>query len=383
MICPFLLTVLPKSLILLCTHNVQFLFDNKLFFQKDGVAMGSPLGPILADIFMGYVENFLCVQDSSSPRHYFRFVDDTFCAFNNVNEALCYLEKINKLHPNLSFTFEKEVSGSLPFLDVLVQKADGSIFTSVYRKPTFSGLYLHFFSFAPSSYKRNLVRNLFDRAHRICSPSNLPAEKNFLTEILMQNGYPPHFIEKYSKSQPPQEVFFGPEKKTAYITLPFLGDRFSSVVRRRVRAATALAFKAIEPKFLFTTRKLPVRPLKDQLPLSCASNLVYRFTCDCGSSYVGRTVRRLSKRVDEHLPTWAMQKKTRPRSKAEPSSAVTRHICACPQFHASMTKISFFDCVAKARHPLLLPYLEATYIAAMKPSLCVQKETTMTLALPW
>ena len=65
-----------KSLILLCTENVQFSFNNQLYFQKDGVAMGSPLGPILADIFMGFFENFL-LDKQCMPAHYFRFVDDS------------------------------------------------------------------------------------------------------------------------------------------------------------------------------------------------------------------------------------------------------------------------------------------------------------------
>ena len=42
---------LLKRLILKCTMNVPFQFDNEVYVQQDGVAMGSPLGPLLADIF--------------------------------------------------------------------------------------------------------------------------------------------------------------------------------------------------------------------------------------------------------------------------------------------------------------------------------------------
>ena len=41
-----------KNLLLLCPKNVHFSYDNKLYSQKDGVAMGSPLGPVIARIFM-------------------------------------------------------------------------------------------------------------------------------------------------------------------------------------------------------------------------------------------------------------------------------------------------------------------------------------------
>ena len=41
-----------EELLILCTKNVHFTFDNVIKVQNDGVAMGSPLGPVLSDIFM-------------------------------------------------------------------------------------------------------------------------------------------------------------------------------------------------------------------------------------------------------------------------------------------------------------------------------------------
>ena len=41
-----------KDILLLCTKNVHFSYGNKLYSQKDGVAMGSPLGPLITGIFM-------------------------------------------------------------------------------------------------------------------------------------------------------------------------------------------------------------------------------------------------------------------------------------------------------------------------------------------
>ncbi len=47
--------------------NVTFRFLNKTYVQCDGVAMGSPLGPILADIFMNNLENKLNKFSSNKP----------------------------------------------------------------------------------------------------------------------------------------------------------------------------------------------------------------------------------------------------------------------------------------------------------------------------
>ena len=129
--------------------------------------MGSPLGPLLADIFVGYVENFL-LDASTFPLQYYRYVDDTFVIFHNSEQVSSFFHLLNSLHPSLHFTVEHEQNNSLAFLDVKVLRSpDGSLKTSVYRKPTWSGLYLHFLSHAPMRYKRNLVRCLFQRAYRI------------------------------------------------------------------------------------------------------------------------------------------------------------------------------------------------------------------------
>ena len=373
-----------KSLILLCTHNVQFLANGKFFFQKDDVAMGSPLGPILADIFMGYIEHFL-IDNEHKPLHYFRFVDDTFAVFRNKAELEKYFNVINNIHKNLNFTVELPERDTLAFLDVKISSnPDGSVSTSVYRKPTWSGLYLHFFSFVPNSYKRNLVSNLYNRARRLCSPDKLDSELFLLFKTLQENGYPSSFIEKHSCSRPTAPVVFGPEKKPAFLTLPFLGDLFFNQVKKRVRAVTALAFPAIEPRFVAVTRRIHTRPLKDPLPISCASNVVYKFDCGCGSSYLGRTERWLASRVKEHLPAWLRRgDATRPRSTATPSSAVTRHTMSCPAFDRHRDPLAHFRVLVRCRHPSLLPFAEATHIADQQPDLCVMKDFVVSLALPW
>ena len=48
-----------ENLLILCTKNVHFTFNNEFYIQNDGVAMGSPQGPILALTFMVELENTL------------------------------------------------------------------------------------------------------------------------------------------------------------------------------------------------------------------------------------------------------------------------------------------------------------------------------------
>ena len=48
-----------RDLLLLCTKNVHFTFEGKIYIQIDGVAMGSSLAPVLADIFMVELERIV------------------------------------------------------------------------------------------------------------------------------------------------------------------------------------------------------------------------------------------------------------------------------------------------------------------------------------
>ena len=274
-------------------------------------------------------------------------------------------------------------ANSIPFLDVFVKLDQGSLHTSVYRKPTWSGLYLHFFSSVPNSYKRNLVFNLFDRARRICSPDTLDNEFHILSQALQLNGYPSSFIQQYSRKRT-SPIVFGPPKKPAFISLPFLTDSFHTQVKQRIRSAVALAFPVIEPRIVAITRRIPIRSLKDSLPTSCASNLIYKFDCGCGSSYVGRTERWLSTRVHEHLPAWLLKGgQQRPRSATAPGSSITRHASSCTAFDRTKPPVEHFSVLSRARHPVCLPFLEAVFILARKPDLCIMKEFVTSLALPW
>ena len=145
--------------------GVEFSFNDVMYKQVDGVAMGSPLGPILANIFVGWYESQ--VPSEAWPHLYCRFVDDSFAHFQCRQDSDRLLEILNNLHPSLKFTCEHEKDRCLPYMDVLVEKTDDDILTSVYRKPTFTGLYITWDSYCATKYKTNLVKNLVERAHRI------------------------------------------------------------------------------------------------------------------------------------------------------------------------------------------------------------------------
>ena len=60
----------------------------------------------------------------------------------------------------MSFSFEQEVNGKLSFLDVEVSRQPGKFVTTVYRKPTFSGMYTYFYSFLSAIYEVGMIYTL-------------------------------------------------------------------------------------------------------------------------------------------------------------------------------------------------------------------------------
>ena len=104
--------------------------------------MGSPLGPVLANIFFSHHEGkwFNKSPIEFKPSFYRRYVDDIFVLFTSSESADSLREYMFFKHQNINFTVEQENVGSLSLLDVKICRKNGKFLTSVYRKPTFSGV---------------------------------------------------------------------------------------------------------------------------------------------------------------------------------------------------------------------------------------------------
>ena len=116
--------------------------------QIDGVAMGSPFGSVLANLFMGYYETlWLNTFRECEIILYRRYVDDIICLFNCESDADKFFEFLNIQHPNIKFTFEKQVNKQISFLDVLITNDVDQFYTSVFRKETAIGLFTNYLGF--------------------------------------------------------------------------------------------------------------------------------------------------------------------------------------------------------------------------------------------
>ena len=300
-----------RDLLGLAVKDCVFLFDGKAYIQIDGVAMGSPLGPTLANAFMSiheqkWLEN---CPPQFKPLFYRRYIDDTFVVFKSSEHVDKFLSFINNQHRCISFTCEREVNNSLPFLDILISRKGPQLCTTLYRKPTFTGLGMKFESCLPLSYKLNLVQTLVHRAYRICSDYlSFHKEIEFLTNYFVNNGYPVGVVQRMvgktlTKLLSPEGIPTA-ESSERIVTgsFEFLGKQ-SITFKHKLNRLVQEYFKNVKVRVAFRAARTlgSSFPYKDQIPWAVRSGVVYQYSCGCcNASYIGQTSRHLQTRMAEH-----------------------------------------------------------------------------------
>ncbi|XP_022111224.1 uncharacterized protein LOC110990496 [Acanthaster planci] len=197
------------SLLEFVLRSTYFLYDGSCYEQTDGAAMGSPVSAVIANLYMeSFEEEALqsCPPDCC-PTLWKRYVDDTFVIAPR-DQVSPLLDHLNSLKPSIQFTIENEQDNSIAFLDTMVhRKPDGSLTSTVYRKPTHTDQYLAFDSHHPVSVKRGVAKCLHDRDSRLVTrPHHTAAERRRITAALTANGYPAFFIRQSSRPKTSTEV---------------------------------------------------------------------------------------------------------------------------------------------------------------------------------
>ena len=280
------------------------MFNNKLYKQIDGLAMGSPIAPTLANIFLNFHEiNWLnnCPNDIK-PVLYRRYMDDTFLLFREESHIQTFLNYLNGQHINIKFTCETEVDNQISFLDVRIHKANNKFNTELYRKPTYTGQTTNFQSFIPFIYKLNLIRILIYRAFHISSNYfHLDLEFKNLTNILNKNGFKTGLIEKcinkfLNTRNKSHEISSTVKKDEIFVKLPYYGNQ-SFKIKRNLKELLLKFYPQINIQIIFSNNFniSSFFRLKDKIPDRLRSSLIYTYQCDRSNSvYIGTTIRNFS-----------------------------------------------------------------------------------------
>ena len=186
-----------------CLVNTYFLFDGQFFEQTKGAPMGSPVSPIVANIYMEAFEDGAINTALHPPKIWKRYVDDTF-VIQLESQKEEFFHHINQVDTSIKFTLEEAgPDGSIPFLDLLITlDADGTLTTKVYRKPTHTDLYLQWDSNNNLASKYSVINTLTHRAKTLCStPESIKQELEHLEKVLTGCKYPRWTIRKILQKQ--------------------------------------------------------------------------------------------------------------------------------------------------------------------------------------
>ena len=181
-----------------CTKGLTFQFNGEYFKQNDGVPMGSPIAPVLAEIFLQNLEHhkFIPAFNQLKINKYWRFVDDGLLLVDNESKIEEIKQLLNSLHPKIKFTFEIEENQTMHFLDINLQRTERNFITSIYRKPCHPLLFHNWNSNIAIKYKIAVIRNLYNPALWICS-NEIERNKECINirGHLQNSGYPIKLIK--------------------------------------------------------------------------------------------------------------------------------------------------------------------------------------------
>ena len=311
-----------RELLIACTKEAPFRGpDGHLYLQVDGVAMGSPLGVLFANFYMGMIERKVMENSNVRPRLYGRYIDDTFVEvrdYQHLDQLKREFEKVS----SLIFTHEVSNNGSLPFLDTLVSIESDRYITSVYTKNSNLGMCMNGEGECPQRYKRSVISAYVRRAISHCSSwTALDNELQRATQVLVNNDYSSNEIQREISRQ--LSKFIDGQQRTPprkpilklyyrnYMSTGYKVDEriLTDIVKRGVKPTNEE--DSVQLTIYYKNKKTSQLVMKNNLnekegDLS-RTGIVYQYTCPIGDCktrnvcYIGMSTTTLSRRLTYHL----------------------------------------------------------------------------------
>lgn len=319
-----------KKLVTLCMQQSYFQFRDTFYRQLQGAPMGNSLAPFCSDTFMADLEQKL-EDNNQLPERWWRYVDDVFCIIKR-DSLTSVLDTINKAHKNIQFTYETEVDGKLPFLDILVVREpsiSSPLSFEIYRKPTNTRRTI------PASSNHSYQHKMAAYHHMIHRMLTLPLseegkqkELEYIFETARINGY---------KDTAIQAIINKKEKGLHKSLLTTLTTTTEPLRRVAVEFDKNLT-RPLRPKLekygidlVFSSRSNQLQSVlgstKDPVKTTEKPG-IYKVSCShCDKVYIGQTKRTLTTRLMEHLKDVETAKKDMKKGYAPHfKSSVAEHI---------------------------------------------------------
>ncbi|XP_072160566.1 uncharacterized protein [Bemisia tabaci] len=286
----------------ICTENRFFQFNGKIYKQEDGLTMGNPLSPFLAELFMSDLERKIKNGFNWLFNVWRRFVDDVFSILKrrNLDDALKFL---NLQEKSVKFTYEVENNEKLSFLDLMVHRQKGMLNFDIFRKGTHTDIYISNDSYNPPSQKLSIFNSLIHRMLSVpLSPMDRSKEEQRILEIAVKNGFQVetvrNLIRKKEFRKRVQEVTTLKsirEDEGAFVKICYHPNHFSKFKKVFLK----YHLKAV-PVNRHNLKSVFHGDLKDQVREEDRAG-IYSLKCkDCDKQYIGQTRRKMKVRIKEH-----------------------------------------------------------------------------------
>jgi len=275
----------------------DFIFDDKVFLQVQGTAMGRRYAPHYADIYMAEFERQALAKCKHKPDCYYRYLDDIFIIWSHGSDSFNdFLSIFNSHRPSIKFKAEINPN-SINFLDTtLFRSKDNRLEAKVYFKPTDTHQLLHKLSFHPKHTFPGLIKSQVTRFYRICSfPDDVQAACLALFQVLGKRNYSRRWLRKIknetlrslvSRDRPGFELQI---------------ESTSHAGAGPCNSTRCLTCEIVPSCHNFTSSCSDVSYAINS-KLSCeSSNIIYLYTCKlCAKQYIGETGWPLRHRNNQH-----------------------------------------------------------------------------------
>ena len=309
--------------------NSYFTYNQKLYIQILGLAMGGRPSPIIATIRIYKLERASLFMDLRLHIYYKRYMDDVLPITRTSEDTTKILKSIEDAdcdHKIKLIIDPPNAEGYTPFLNTEIKiDEDGKFNIRWYRKPQKKPIILHKNSHHTESTKTELIKNVFNTVETISSSAeNLAYGNQKAIDLIKSNGYTDEHIPNRKRRSRKKSSKKNISKNYTTLQLPFINESVTHKIKSEINKS-GLPLKLISTpgtslrKLLTNSRPLdkPLCPRSNcytcknssKTGTCMTSNTIYSITCNnCPKNsegthpqYIGETGRSLHERFGEHF----------------------------------------------------------------------------------
>lgn len=301
------------NLVKFTTDNNYFEYKNEYYKLTEGLPMGAPISPLLAEIYMNRYDTIICrdlTKWKSKILCYFRYVDDVYLVWvGSKRELNQFHQDINQLKSKLKFKLELG-DKELNFLDLRTRIQEEQIFFEIFRKPGYTDAVIPSTSHHSYQHKMSAFHCLLDRLLAIpLTKKAYNKELDVIFQIAQNNGYEKREISRLlrrKKEKIENALLYNtkPHQKEKWMSIPYVAN-LSEEIKNTITANQKVNLTFSNSKNLGNLLRNTKSDNQD--PLTASG--VYKVTCECKKVYVGQSGRSVKIRTKEHFSCAKRNKK--------------------------------------------------------------------------